>query len=167
MSGRSSGLAFAAALVLAGCAATVDVTTPPVSVPVDARTYRMAGFEPPTSRDVAVQAALRRHLQAQGWREVEQAPVWRVEAAYSVRPGRTGGYSDESARAQAWLAQPLSPPWWALGRSAHGLTVSLSGWTEEGRTHQIAAVTLAKDANPETTIEVLAQRIALELRTAP
>lgn len=167
MTHPSCFLVASVAFLLASCAATARVTTAPVVLPAGDRTYHLVRSEPATTRDAAVEAAVHRQMQAHGWREAEEAATWRLEAAYSVRPVKIGGYSDASARAEAWVAEPLSRSWWSRGRSAHGLSVSLIGPGEGEQIYQVGAVVTAGAKNPETTLDALAERVAIELQSAP
>jgi hypothetical protein len=167
MTSRFLIVSASTALLLAGCAWGPRVeTTPPVTLPVTAGTYRLIGAESATAVDVAVASALRRQLQAKGWRETAEAPVWRVEAAYAARPQKIGSYSDVSARDEAWIAAPALPQWWVSKRRVHSLTVILTGPGDSPTTYQASAAVTAREQNPDATIEVLAEAVAAELKPA-
>lgn len=164
MACRSLIFSASMALFLAGCAWGPRVEVASVELPAGAPTYRLIGAEPATPANLAVEGALRRQMQAQGWREVEDAPVWRVEAAYSVRSQKIGGYSDESARDEEWVAEPRIPQWWARKRLVHRLTVVLNGPGNSPAVYQASAAVTARDRTPEAAIDMLAEAVAVEIK---
>lgn len=165
MASRSLIVSASAAFLLAGCAWGPRVEmTPAAALPASEATYRLIGVEPATAVDTAVASALRRQLQANGWHETGEASVWRVEAAYAVRPQKTGSYSDVSARDEAWIAAPALPQWWARKWRVHSLTVILTGPDNSPTTYQAGAAVTVRDRNPEATIDLLAEAIAAELK---
>lgn len=166
MASRSLILSASAALLLTGCAWGPRVEVTPVVLPTSAPTYRLIRAEPATAVNLALEGALRRQMQAHGWREVVDAPVWRVEAAYSVRPQKVGGYSDETARNEEWVAEPRIPQWWARQRLAHRLTVILNGPGDSPTVYQTSAAVTTHDRTPEATIESLAEAVAAQLKPA-
>ena len=159
-------LSASTVLLLAGCALGPRVEVASVALPESVPTYRLIRAEPSTAENAAVEGALRRQMQANGWREVEHSPVWRVEAAYSVRPQKTGSYSDETARVEQWVAEPQIPQWWARKRRVHSLTVSLNGPGESPTTYRASAAVTVRDRAPEATIEKLAEAVAAQLQPA-
>ena len=161
MASRSLIVAASTALLLAGCAwgPRVDITSP-APLPTSATTYRLVEADPATGVDGAVAAAVRRQLQARGWRETREAPAWRMEAVYAVRPQKTGSYSDISAGEQAWVVEPRLPQWWGRGRQVHSLTLILIGPGDSTTVYQSAAVATARPRDPDAMIERLAEAAA-------
>lgn len=164
MSSRTLIPCALAALLLAGCAWGPRVEVTPVVLPTSALTYRLIGAEPATAVSLAVEGALRRQMEAQGWREVEDAPVWRVEAAYSIRPQKVGGYSDETARDEEWVAEPRLPQWWARKRLEHRLTLVLNGPVDSPTVYQTSATITDRDRTPEAAIDRLVEAVTTELK---
>jgi hypothetical protein len=155
------------AVLLAGCAWGPRVeTTAPVTLPVTAGTYRLIGADSATAVDVAVASALRSQLQAKGWNETADAPVWRMEAIYMIRPQKVGGYSDVSARDEVWIVAPALPRWWASKRRVHSLTVILTGPDDSRTTYQASAAVTVRDRTPDAMIDLLAEAVAAELKPA-
>lgn len=155
-----------AAFLLAGCALGPGVeTTSSAAFPATAATYRLVGTESASAVDAAVASALRRQMGANGWRETGEDPVWQVEAAYAVRPQRTGNYSDVSAREEAWVAAPVLPQWWARKRQVHSLVVVLNG-PDGGPAHQASATVTVRDRDSDATLDLLAAAVAAELKPA-
>ena len=167
MASSSLIVSVSAAFFLAGCALGAGIeTTSPAALPASAATYRLIGAEPTTAVDAAVASALRRQMGANGWRETAEDPVWQVEAAYAVRPQRTGSYSDVSARDEAWVATPALPQWWARKRQVHSLIVILTGPDASPARHQASATVTVRDRDLDATLDLLAAAVAAELKPA-
>lgn len=164
MSSRTLILSASAALLLAGCAWGPRVEVKPAVLPTSAPTYRLISAEPATAVNLAVEGALRRQMEARGWREVADAPAWRVEAAYSIRPQKVGGYSDKTARDEEWVAEPRVPQWWARKRLVHRLTLVLNGPGDSPALYQASAAVTVRDRTPEAAIDRLVEAVTTELK---
>lgn len=163
MASRSLILSASMALFLTGCAWGPGVETTPAALPPSAPTYRLIEAEPTNALTLAAEGAVRRHMEARGWREVRDAPAWRVEVAYSARPQKVGSYSDASARESEWLAGPNVPQWWGRKRMVHSLTVILNGPGDSPTAYRATAAVKMRDRAPEATIDRLAQAVATDL----
>lgn len=158
-------LSAVAAVSLSACASGPKVvTTPPAVLPSTAPTYRLIAPEPASAADQAVLAAVRGQLAAQGWRETREAPVWRIEAAYAVRPQTTGAYSDVSAREGDWLDAPVLPQWWGRKRLTHSLTLTLHGPEAAPGAYHAAAVTTVGARRADEALAALAAAAVAELK---
>lgn len=156
--------AGAAALVLAGCASAPHVrTTASATLPPAAATYRLVEADPATVVDARAAEALGRQLKARGWREVGEGAAWRLSAAYAVQPPTVGGYTDESAREEAWVVEPAPARWWARARRTHRLTATLTGPGETAATYQAGAAVTMRARDSEAAIERLAEAVAAGL----
>lgn len=150
---------------LSACASAPKVVaSPPAALPGSALTYRLTASEPLSGSDQAVLAAVREQLAARGWRETREAPVWRIETAYAVRPQKTGTYSDASAHAGDWLDAPVIPQWWGLKRMTHSLTLTLHGPEAEPGTYQAGAVTTVGPRRADEALGLLAAAAVAELK---
>jgi hypothetical protein len=167
---RSSSLliALAAAAALSGCAAgpRIDVT-PPAAFQAGAATYRLAVPDAGAPDVTAATAAVRRQLQARGWREGDKSADWLIEIAYGVRPQRTGAFTDDAARQGEWTASPVLPQWWSARRETHVLSLTLNGPGAAPTAYQAQAVTVAGDRKTDAALEALAQAVVAELPAAP
>lgn len=158
-------LSAVAAVSLSACASAPKVVaTPPTALPSTAPTYRLIAPDPVSAADQAVQTAVRAQLDAQGWREAREAPAWRIEAAYAVRPQKTGTYSDASAREGDWLDAPVVPQWWGAKRLTHSLTLTLHGPEAEPGTYQAGAVTTVGPRRTDEALDLLAAAAVAELK---
>lgn len=158
-------LSTVAAVSLSACASGPKVvTTPPTALPSAAPTYRLIAPEPTTAADQAVMAAVRAQLAAQGWRETREAPVWGIEAAYAVRPQKTGAYSDVSAREGDWLDAPVIPQWWGTRRLTHSLTLTLHGPEAAPGAWHASATTTVGPRRADEALNLLAAAAAAELK---
>ena len=154
-----------AAVSLSACAFGPDVvTTPPAPLPVAATTYRLIEPEPVSTTDQTLLAAVRDQLAAKGWRETREAPVWRVEATYAVRPQTTGAYSDASARDGDWLDAPVVPQWWGRKRMIHSLTLTLHGPEAAPGAYQTSATTTVGSRQADGALRLLAAAAVSELK---
>lgn len=162
---RSLLILSAVAVSLSACVSGPKVvTTPPAAFPAAATTYRLIEPEPASAADQAVLAAVRNELAAQGWRETREAPVWRIEAAYAVRPQKAGAYSDVSAREGDWLDAPVLPQWWARKRLTHALTLVLHGPEAAPRAYQASAATTVSARQADEAWAILAAAAVAELK---
>lgn len=140
------------------------VTTSPAAFPAAAATYRLIEPEPASAADQALLAAVRDQLTAKGWRETRDAPVWRIEAAYAVRPQTTGAYSDASAREGDWLDAPVVPQWWGRKRQTHSLTLTLHGPAGAPGAYQAGAAATVGPRRSDDALALLAAAAVAELK---
>lgn len=162
---RSFLILLAVAVSLSACASGPDViTTPPVALPVATTTYRLIEPEPASAADQALLAAVREQLTAKGWRETREAPAWRIEAAYAVRPQTTGAYSDASARDGDWLDAPIVPQWWGRRRLTHSLSLTLHGPEAAPGAYQMSATTAVGPRHSNEALALLAAAVVAELQ---
>lgn len=162
---RSLLILSAVAVSLSACVSGPKVVTmPPAAFPGAATTYRLIEPEPASATDQAVLAAVRNELTAQGWRETREGPVWRIEAAYAVRPQTTGAYSDTSAREGDWLDAPVVPQWWGRKRLTHRLTLTLHGPEAAPGVYQTSAATTVGPRQADGALPVLAAAAVSELK---
>lgn len=154
-----------AAASLSGCASGPKVvTTPPAAFPAAATTYRLIEPEPTSATDQAVMAAVRDQLTARGWRETREAPAWRIETAYAVRPQKTGAYSEASARDGDWLDAPVVPQWWGRQRLTYSLTLTLHGPEAAPDAYHVGAATTVGERQADQALIALAGAVAAELK---
>ena len=156
-------LAMSAALV-ASCASTPRIDAA-LSAPLSASTtaYRLLEPETPNEADRVVVQAVRQALAERGWRETSDKDGWRVEAAYAVRPQKTGVFTDGDARDGAWTEAPRLPQWWSQGRSIHSLTVILTGPGNAPGAHRASAVAVMGRRQAASAPQTLAQAAAAQL----
>lgn len=158
-------LSAVAAVSLSACVSGPQVvTTPPAALPTAATTYRLIEPEAASAADQPVLAAVRAQLAAQGWRETSAAPVWRIEAAYAVRPQKTGAYSDVSAREGDWLDAPVVPQWWGRKRLTHSLTLTLHGPEAAPDAYNASAAMTVGPRQADEALAVLAAAVVAELK---
>ncbi|WEK58480.1 MAG: DUF4136 domain-containing protein [Candidatus Brevundimonas phytovorans] len=165
---RSSSLLIAlAAAALSGCAAgpRIDVT-PPAAFQPGAATYRLAVPDAGAPDVTAATAAVRRQLQARGWREGDKSADWLIEIAYGVRPQRTGAFTDDAARQGEWTASPVLPQWWAANRKTHVLSLTLNGPGAAPTVYEASTRTVVGDRKQDAALEALAAAVVAELPEA-
>lgn len=166
---RSSSvlIALAAAVALSGCAMgpRIAVTSPAAFLP-GAATYRLAVVDAGAPDVSAATAAVRRQLQARGWREGDRSADWLIEVAYAVRPQRTGTFSDDAARQGEWTASPVLPQWWTTGRKTHVLSLTLNGPGAAPSVYEASAVTVVGDRRKDAALDALAGAVVAELPAA-
>ncbi|HEY1072201.1 hypothetical protein [Brevundimonas sp.] len=161
-------LSAVVAVSLSACASGPKVVTmPPAALPAAAATYRLIEPEPASAADQAVLAAVRGQLAAQGWLETPEAPAWRIEVAYAVRPQTTGAYSDASARQGDWLDAPVMPQWWGRKRLTHSLTLTLHGPGAASDDYHAGAATTLGARRADEALAALAAAAVAELKHAP
>lgn len=152
------------AAVLAGCASTPRIEAQlSAAVPATPTAYRLLEAEAPTEADRAAAQAVRQALAARGWREVEDKAVWRVEAAYAVRPQKTGVFTDVDARQGEWTEAPRLPQWWSQGRRTYSLTMILTGPGNEPGAYRASAAAVLGRRQAEAAPALLAEAAVAQL----
>jgi hypothetical protein len=163
MISRLAPLLVGAALVT-GCASTPRIEAQlSAAVPATVTAYRLVEAETPTEADRATARAVRQALETRGWREVSDGTAWRVEAAYAVRPQKTGAFTDIDARQGEWTDAPRLPQWWSQGRRVHSLTLILTGPGDELGAYHASAAAVLKRRQAETAPERLAEAAVAQL----
>lgn len=160
-------IALVSAVTLSGCATgpRIEVAPPGVFSP-GAATYRLAVADAEAPDVAAATAAVRRHLQARGWREGDKTSDWLIEVAYAVRPQGTGAFTDDAARHGVWTTSPVLPQWWAANRKIHVLSLTLNGPGAAPTVYEARATTVVGDRKKDVALEALAEALVAELPAA-
>ncbi|MFK0298563.1 hypothetical protein ACIQTU_05005 [Brevundimonas sp. NPDC090276] len=160
-------IALVSAVVLSGCATgpRIEVTAPAAFQP-GAATYRLAVADAGAADVGPATAAVRRQLQARGWREGDKTSDWLIEVAYAVRPQRTGTFTDDAARKGEWTASPVLPQWWSTGRKTHVLSLTLNGPGAAPTVYEARAATVVGDRKKDAALDALAEAVVAELPAA-
>ncbi len=160
-------IALAAAVALSGCAMGPRIeVTPPAAFQPGAATYRLAVADAGAPDVSMATAAVRRQLQARGWREGGKTSDWLIEVAYAVRPQRTGTFTDDAARQGAWTASPVLPQSWSASRKTHVLRLTLNGPGAATTSYEVQAVTVVGERKKDAALDALAEAVVAELPAA-
>lgn len=136
------------------------------ALPAKTTDYRLVEVEAPTQADRAIAEAVRGALAKRGWVEADDKTGWRVEAAYAVRPQKTGAFTDVDARQGEWTDAPHLPQWWSQGRQTHALTIILTGPGAEAGAYRASAVAVLGQRQAENAPTLLAEAAVAQLDAA-
>lgn len=156
-------------LALAACASgpALEVArTGDAPAAASAQTFVLSEAE----EEVPAAAAVRRALEAQGWRPAPEGATWVVEAVHAARPETLGGYVEETApeAAEAWKTPRERKRWWRSERRMESLTVRLLNAADRQEVARSDATLTTKASEPAgDNLTRLAEAAVAELVGAP